>query len=131
GCGAIAGATAQTYVPVSSDVGHTLRVSESAGNAAGWSGAQESSATQAVTSQQLTAAFGKTAVGKLADRGMFANYKIVHRAALSQPGSVTKLSVYAIPGIASPSPQALRAVIYADAGGTPGALLASGPEVSY
>jgi hypothetical protein len=62
---------------------------------------------------------------------MFANYKIVHLAALSVGGSVTKLNLYAVPGINSPSPQALRAVIYADSEGSPGALLATGTEVLY
>lgn len=75
--------------------------------------------------------FGKTSVGALLDHGMYANYKIVHSATLSVSGSVTKLSVYAIPGSNSPSPQALRAVIYADSGGSPGARVATGTEVAY
>src|SRR5262249_54640821 len=69
--------------------------------------------------------------GALTDDGIFANYKIVHAATLSARGAVTSLSLYAVPGINSPSPQALRAVIYADLGGSPGALLATGPEVIY
>ena len=32
---------------------------------------------------------------------------------MSTPGTVTKLSLYAIPGVNSPSPQSLKAVIYA------------------
>jgi hypothetical protein len=75
--------------------------------------------------------FGKTTVGALSDGGMFANYKIVHVAMLPVSGSVTKLSVYAIPGANSPSPQAVKAVIYSDSGGSPGALVATGPEVTY
>jgi thermitase len=78
-----------------------------------------------------TKTFGKTSVGAHTDSGIFANYKVVHSATLSVAGSVTKLSVYAIPGINSPSPQALKAVIYADAEGSPGALLATGTEVTY
>jgi hypothetical protein len=70
-------------------------------------------------------------VGASTDGGIFSGYKVVHAATLPIAGSVTKLSVYAIPGINSPSPQALRAVIYGDSGGSPGALVASGPEVSY
>ena len=77
------------------------------------------------------ATFGKTTVGALWDGGMYANYKIVHSATLPVSGSVTKLSVYAIPGVNSPSPQALKAVIYSDSGGSPGALVATGTEVSY
>ncbi|HEX4187041.1 MAG TPA: S8 family serine peptidase [Solirubrobacteraceae bacterium] len=75
--------------------------------------------------------FGKTTVGSSTDGGMFANYKIVHAATLPVAGSVSKLSVYAVPGLNSPTPQALKAVIYADSGGSPGALLATGTEVTY
>jgi subtilisin family serine protease len=75
--------------------------------------------------------FGKTSVGATTDSGMFANYKIVHSATLPVAGSVSKLSLYAVPGINSPSPQTLKAVIYADSGGSPGALLATGTEVTY
>ncbi len=78
-----------------------------------------------------TGTFGKTTVGASSDSGIFANYKVVDPATLTVAGSVTKLSVYAIPGIASPSPQALKAVIYADSGGSPGALVATGAEVTY
>ncbi len=78
-----------------------------------------------------TSTFGKTSVGASTDGGIFSDYKVVHAATLPSAGSVTKLSLYAIPGINSPSPQALRAVIYSDSGGSPGALLASGPEVTY
>jgi subtilisin family serine protease len=80
---------------------------------------------------QPTATFGKTTVGALTDSGIFSDYKVVHAATLPAAGAVTKLSVYAVPGVNSPSPQALRAVIYRDSGGSPGALVASGPEVSY
>jgi len=50
---------------------------------------------------------------------------------LGVAGSVSELNVYAIPGVAAPGPQALKAVIYADAAGTPGALLATGSEEVY
>jgi subtilisin family serine protease len=78
-----------------------------------------------------TSTFGKTTVGASSDNGIFSGYKVVHAATLPSTGLVTKLSLYAIPGINSPSPQALRAVIYSDSGGSPGALLATGPEVTY
>ncbi len=85
------------------------------------------------STQQLppTSTFGKTTVGASTDGGIFSGYKVVHVATMPSAGSVTKLSLYAVPGINSPSPQALRAVIYADSGGSPGALLATGPEVTY
>jgi hypothetical protein len=62
---------------------------------------------------------------------MYADYKIVHSATLGVAGTVSKLSVYAIPGSNSPSPQTLKAVIYADSGGSPGALVATGTQVTY
>src|SRR5205085_3631609 len=73
----------------------------------------------------------KSTVGASTDGGMFANYKIVHSASLPVAGSVSKLVVYAVPGLKSPSPQTLKAVIYADSAGSPGALLATGTAVTY
>jgi subtilisin family serine protease len=78
-----------------------------------------------------SATLGKTSVGASADSGIFADYKVVHAATLPVAGTVSKLSLYAIPGVNSPSPQALRGVIYRDSGGSPGALVAVGTEVSY
>jgi hypothetical protein len=39
--------------------------------------------------------------------------------------------VYSVPGIHSPNPPSLRAVIYHDSGGLPSTLVASGTEVAY
>jgi subtilisin family serine protease len=83
------------------------------------------------TEPQPTLTFGKTRVGASFDSGIFSDYKVVHGATLPYAGAVTKLSVYARAGTNSPSPQALKAVIYADAQGSPGALLATGTEVTY
>src|SRR4029077_5788128 len=47
-CGAIAGATGQSYVPVAQDIGHTLRVQEGASNAGGTSAAVSSPQTAVV-----------------------------------------------------------------------------------
>src|SRR5207245_928947 len=47
-CTAIAGATSQTYVLAAADVGHTIKVQETATNAAGTSSPATSSATAAV-----------------------------------------------------------------------------------
>jgi hypothetical protein len=49
-CAVIAGATSPTYTLAASDVGHTIRVKESATNAAGTGGPLTASATAAVTS---------------------------------------------------------------------------------
>ena len=48
GCAAIEGATGETYVLVGEDVGHTLRVAETATNAGGTGGGAESQATAVV-----------------------------------------------------------------------------------
>jgi hypothetical protein len=48
GCLPISGAKAQTYTAVAGDVGHTIEVQESAGNAGGTSGPASSSATASV-----------------------------------------------------------------------------------
>src|SRR2546422_592767 len=48
-CSAITGATSQTYVPVAADVGHTLRVQETASNAGGSSSPATSDQTAVVT----------------------------------------------------------------------------------
>jgi subtilisin family serine protease len=130
-CQKIFGATAQTYVPIAGDVGHTLRVQETATNASGSSNPEGSQATAAVAAQPGAATFGKTTVGAFRDEGLFADYKIVQSATLPVAGSVSQLSVYSIPGFAAPSPQSLKAVIYSDSGGAPGALLATGSEVVY
>src|SRR5207244_8454491 len=47
-CTAIPGATSQSYVPVASDVGHTIKVQETATNAGGTSGPASSGATSVV-----------------------------------------------------------------------------------
>ena len=94
-------------------------------------GAAGASGQARTSAAPVMGTFGKTTVGSSKDSGIFANYKLVNSATLSVVASVSKLSVYAVPGINSPSPQALRAVIYADSGGSPGALVASGTEVTY
>jgi len=50
-CKEIAGATAQTYVPTSSDVGHTIRVRETASNARGAGEPATSTATPSQSSR--------------------------------------------------------------------------------
>jgi thermitase len=128
-CSSISGATTQTYAVSAPDVNSTLRVTVTASNSAGSSMPMVSAQTTVVSQAPLT--FGKTTVGVHLDGGMYANYKIVHTATLSVPGRVTKLSLYATLGLNSPSPQALKAVIYSDSSGSPGALIATGTEVTY
>jgi hypothetical protein len=128
GCSAITGASGQTYVPVSSDVGHTLAVQETATNAGGNGGPATSSATT-VVQQAAVGTFGKTTVGGSSD-SFRADRKRVSRYALASGGSVTKLSIYLAP-TATAGQQVLKGVIYADSAGAPGALLGSSEQLTF
>jgi hypothetical protein len=75
------------------------------------------------------ATFGKTAVGGSSDR-FVAERKRVNRYALPTAGSVSKLSIYLVPGGVS-GQQVVKGLIYADSGGAPGALLATSEQVTY
>ena len=119
-CAPIAGATAQTYAVASPDLGSTLRVSVTATNAGG-SSAPASSAQTAVVAQGGPSTFGKTSVGASSESDP-ANLKGVLKYALPTAGTVSKLSIYLQPTGVS-GQQTLEGVIYADAGGAPGALL--------
>src|SRR5258708_3228537 len=79
GCLPISGATAQTYIPLAGDIGHTLAVQETASNAGGPSSPATSGATAVV--QQGSATFGKTTVcassdNYLADRQRVSRYAL-------------------------------------------------------
>jgi subtilisin family serine protease len=125
-CTAIAAATGQTYVPVAADVAHTLKVQETAANSGGSGSPASSGATAIVQQQASSATFGKTTVGSSSD-SFLADRKRVSRYALPSAGTVSKLSIYLAPTGTS-GQQLLEGVIYADAGGAPGALLGtSGP----
>jgi hypothetical protein len=127
GCLPISTANAKTYTPVAADVGHTIEVQETASNAAGAGAPATSAATADV--QQASATFGKTTVGASSD-SFLADRKRVNRYALASAGSVTKLSIYLAPTGTS-GQQLLKGVIYADAGGTPGALLGTSEPLTF
>jgi hypothetical protein len=75
------------------------------------------------------AAFGSTAVGGSAD-SFAANRKRVNAYSLSVGASVTKLRIYLAPTSTSGQAQ-LEGLIYADSGGSPGALLATSSELVF
>ena len=128
GCLPISGATAQTYVPVLGNVGHTLEVQETASNLTG-AGAPASSIVTATVSAAPSATFGKTTVGGSSD-DFLSERKRVNRYALPVAGSVSKLSVYLAPrGVAGE--QVLKGLIYADSGGAPGALLGASEQFTF
>ncbi len=128
-CTSIATATSQTYVPVGADVGHTLKVQETAANEGGPSAPVSSAATAVVQPQASSATFGKTTVGSSSD-SFLADRKRVSRYALPSAGAVSKLSIYLAP-TATAGQQLLKGVVYADAGGAPGALLGVSEPLTF
>ncbi len=145
GCAAVAGATGSTYVPASADVGLTLRVRVTA-TAPGGS-ATSASPPSLVVATSTTAApsptsiptpsptptpspsptpttactAGTTTVGPNPDT-MSAQRKRANRISLAGATSVSKLSAYLAPTGTSGA-QDVLGMLYADSGGTPGALL--------
>ena len=73
--------------------------------------------------------FGKTTVGASTD-SFALDRKRVSRYSLGASGSVSKLSAYLAP-TSTAGQQTLRGVVYADAGGSPGALLATSNELVF
>ncbi|MCW3028692.1 MAG: hypothetical protein JWN81_1903 [Solirubrobacterales bacterium] len=69
GCLTIAGATAQTYVPVPADVGHTIEVQETASNAGGSSSPATSNATAVVAAPPAPVNTGLPTVTGTAQQG--------------------------------------------------------------
>jgi hypothetical protein len=123
-CGAIYGATSQTYTVAQADFGSTLRTTVSASNSAG-----SAAATSAATGTVQSATFGKTTVGGSSD-SFNANHKRVNRYGLSVSGTVTKLSIYLQPTGRS-GQQVLKGIIYADSNGKPSSLLAVSQQLPF
>ncbi|HEV7528219.1 MAG TPA: hypothetical protein VGO29_04930, partial [Solirubrobacteraceae bacterium] len=73
--------------------------------------------------------FGKTSVGASSD-SFLADRKRVNRYALTAPGSLSKLSIYLAP-TGTAGQQLLKGLVYADNGGSPGALLASTEALTF
>jgi subtilisin family serine protease len=126
-CAGITGATGQSYTLGATDVGATLRVAVTASNSAGASAPATSAATAVV--QAAPATFGQTGVGGSTD-SFAGDRKRVNAYSLPTAGSVSKLSVYLAP-TGTAGQQALRGVVYADSGGSPGALLATSNELVF
>ena len=128
GCLPISGAKSQTYVPVAGDVGHTIRVEETAKNEGG-SGEPASSSATAVVVAPSTKTFGTTTVGASSDT-FASERKRVNSYALGEPGSVTKLSVYLAPTSTS-GQEVIKGVIYSNSSGKPEALLGVSEQLIF
>jgi hypothetical protein len=98
-----------------------------ASNAAGSSSPASSIATSVV--QAPSAQFGKTAVGASTDT-FLAERKRVNRYTLPVAGTATKLSIY-LAHTATSGQQLLKGLVYADNGGSPGALLGVSEQLTF
>jgi hypothetical protein len=127
-CQSIAGAAGSSYQPVAGDVGKTLTATVTASNSGGSTPAT-SAATGAVQAASQSGTFGTTTVGGSSDT-MAANRKRVNRYSLPVTASVSKLTLYLQPTATSGS-QLIAGVLYADSGGSPGALLAKTSELTF
>jgi Subtilase family len=126
-CANIASATSQTYVVAAADVGSTIQVAVTASNAS-TSNTGYSVPTFVVQSGGTTNTFGKATVGASTDPAD-ANWKRVDSFTIAQAVSVSKLTIY-LQRLAA-GQQVLQGVVYADASGTPGALLGVSNEVTF
>jgi hypothetical protein len=127
-CLPIGGATGQSYVVASADVGSRLLAAVTASNATG-SATAMTTPSAPVTSGPTVITLGKTSVGASSD-SFAADRKRVNGYALAQSGTISKLSVYLAPG-GGIGQQVIRGVIYADAGGAPGSLLGTSSELTF
>ncbi len=123
GCSDIPGATRQTYTATSADVGATVRAVVTARDIAG-SAVQASAATLPIggRTRNFACAFGAPAAGVSGGTPAISGDRLI-RATPSAPGLLAGLSMYLTPS-GSATGQPIRGVIYADAGGAPGQLVA-------
>jgi acid phosphatase type 7 len=127
-CANISGATGTSYAVASADVDSTLRIAVTATNSAGSSTASSAQTALVAAAPAPPARFGSTTVGAVST-AFAPDKKRVSKYSLSQTGDVSKLSLY-LAGTGAAGTQVVRGVIYADAGGEPGALLGTTSEIS-
>lgn len=120
GCAPVTGASSSTYLPTGADVGSTLRVRVTA-TTPGGTASSASPPSQLVAPSTTACTAGQTTVGPNADT-LSADRKRVNSIRLAAATSLSKLSVYLAPTGTAGS-QGLAGVLYADSGGTAGALL--------
>jgi hypothetical protein len=127
-CADISGATGTSYVLVAADVGDTIRVVVTATNSAG-SAKANSAQTGVVAASGSSVTLGNTVVGAASNPG-WDGVKWGNKYTLASAGTVTKVSAYLgdNPGVAGV--ESFRALVYADASGAPGALVAQSSVVS-
>ena len=129
-CTAIAGATGSSYLVQAADVGHTVEVAVTASNASGSSPPALSPPTAVVTAAGGGAGgttFGRTSAGTLIDGGGAGYLDVSGPYTVPAAGTLSALTAYVAGGNGA---SRIRGVVYADAGGAPGALVAVTPEVA-
>jgi hypothetical protein len=127
-CVPVSSATGPTYTPVGGDAGMRLSGAVTASNASG-SATARSAPTATVQPAPSVVTLGTTTVGGGSD-SFVPDRKRVSAYALPTSGTISKLTAYLAPGGAT-GQQVLKGVIYRDAGGAPGSLLATSNEVTY
>ena len=126
-CTPISGATGATYTVGPADVGFKLQSSVRATNAAGQATAS-SYGSAIVAAGSSSSTFGTLSPGSLTDTASV-DLKEVSLYSAPQPGLVSKLTGY-VSGLGKSSgSQPVKAVLYADSGGSPGALLGVSNQV--
>ena len=126
-CAAISGATAQTYKTGSEDVGKTLRVVVTATNTKGSSAPASSETVGPLKPAELTC--GKTSVGGTVE-ALASERKRVNLCTLATAQPVQKLMIYLQPSGTS-GQELFEGVVYAEASGTPGALLGTTSPLTF
>jgi len=124
-CTAIAGATSDTYVVGASDVGATLQLAVTGRNALGE--ATIRSAPTAVVQSSGPTVLGSTTAGSSFAIGGSGYIALAGPYSLAQAALLTKLTGL-VQGWRTATP--LRAVVYADDGGSPGAFVAASSAVT-
>jgi glucose/arabinose dehydrogenase len=122
GCAPISGAAGTSYTLTSTEVGSTIRVSVTATNSVGNASAQ-SGLTAIVAASGSPVSLGNTFAGSLSDTG-WNGLKWGNKYVLTVQGTFTKVSAYLADNPSVSGTESLRAAIYADSSGAPGALKA-------
>ena len=119
GCTAIGSATAGAYTLTASDVGHTVRVRVTATNGSG-AGIATSDPTAVVQASAPPQTFGTTTIGASTSSGGANFLDVSGPYNVPTPAAVSKLTGYLAGGGQDTQ---MRAVIYADNSGAPGAFV--------
>ena len=126
-CADISAATSSSYMLTSGEVGSTVRVSVVASNAAGSSSPALSAQTGVVDDGSEPQTLGRTTIGASSTNGGSGYIAVSGPYTLTGADSTGELDGYLVGG---QSDQPVRAMIYSDNAGAPGAFLAASDQVT-